>query len=121
MKVLLCVVLCALVAAVLARPACNPQLVENINAAGHSWKAACSPRFHGKSMEEVKASLMPVELAHPRDSKLPTLALGVSEAIPATFDARQQWPTCIHPIRDQAQCGSCWVCGRSLCARYTPF
>ena len=31
------------------------------------------------------------------------------EALPATFDSRIQWPNCIHPIRDQAQCGSCWA------------
>lgn len=29
--------------------------------------------------------------------------------IPASFDSRQQWPSCIHPVRDQGQCGSCWA------------
>jgi len=29
--------------------------------------------------------------------------------LPETFDAREQWPNCVHPIRDQAQCGSCWA------------
>jgi len=29
--------------------------------------------------------------------------------LPATFDARTQWPNCVHNIRDQAQCGSCWA------------
>jgi len=31
--------------------------------------------------------------------------------IPATFDARQQWPSCttIGNIRDQGSCGSCWA------------
>jgi len=29
--------------------------------------------------------------------------------IPESFDARKQWPSFIHPIRDQAQCGSCWA------------
>ncbi|MEH9020531.1 C1 family peptidase, partial [Klebsiella pneumoniae] len=28
---------------------------------------------------------------------------------PASFDSRVQWPNCIHPIRDQGQCGSCWA------------
>jgi cathepsin B len=30
-------------------------------------------------------------------------------AAPASFDARTQWPKCIHAIRDQQQCGSCWA------------
>jgi cathepsin B len=29
--------------------------------------------------------------------------------IPESFDSRTQWPNYIHPIRDQAQCGSCWA------------
>jgi len=33
--------------------------------------------------------------------------------IPATFDARTKWPTCIHPIRDQGGCGDCWAFGAS--------
>jgi len=29
--------------------------------------------------------------------------------IPASFDARTQWPDCISPIRDQESCGGCWA------------
>jgi len=32
---------------------------------------------------------------------------------PLEFDARKQWPDCIHPIRDQQRCGSCWAFGAS--------
>lgn len=32
-----------------------------------------------------------------------------AEQVPDSFDSRDQWPNCIHPIRDQAQCGSCWA------------
>ena len=30
-------------------------------------------------------------------------------AVPATFDSRQRWGGCVHAIRDQGQCGSCWA------------
>jgi cathepsin B len=33
----------------------------------------------------------------------------VDATLPTTFDSRTQWPTCVHAIRDQAQCGSCWA------------
>ena len=33
------------------------------------------------------------------------LTLGV----PSAFDARSQWPTCIHSVRNQKTCGSCYA------------
>ncbi|MFN9906207.1 MAG: C1 family peptidase, partial [bacterium] len=34
-------------------------------------------------------------------------------ALPTNFDPRTDatWKSCIHPIRDQQQCGSCWAFG----------
>ena len=29
--------------------------------------------------------------------------------LPENFDSREKWPECIHPIRDQGHCGSCWA------------
>jgi cathepsin B len=29
--------------------------------------------------------------------------------IPKEFDSRLQWKDCIHPIRNQEKCGSCWA------------
>ena len=36
-------------------------------------------------------------------------------AVPTNFDPRTDatWKNCIHPIRDQQQCGSCWAFGSS--------
>jgi cathepsin B len=30
-------------------------------------------------------------------------------SVPDSFDSRTQWPDCIHPIRNQERCGSCWA------------
>jgi len=32
-----------------------------------------------------------------------------SGALPTSFDARTQWGNCIHPVMNQANCGSCWA------------
>ena len=29
--------------------------------------------------------------------------------IPTSFDARNQWTTCVHSVRDQMDCGCCWA------------
>lgn len=32
-----------------------------------------------------------------------------ADDLPESFDSRVQWPDCIHPIRNQGHCGSCWA------------
>jgi cathepsin B len=57
------------------------------------------------SIEEIKARLgtivqPPIGLPGP---------LPYNGVLPAHFDSREQWAGCVHEIRDQAQCGSCWA------------
>ena len=40
--------------------------------------------------------------------------------LPESFDSETNWPKCakvIGDIRDQSNCGCCWVRGRCLCVR----
>lgn len=55
-------------------------------------------------MSEVK-KLLGAKLDRPVADYLAEPTVLHLKAIPAEFDSRQQWPTCIHPIRDQQQCG----------------
>jgi cathepsin B len=38
-----------------------------------------------------------------------SLDIGDDSHFPESFDARTKWPDCIHPIRNQGNCGSCWA------------
>ena len=88
------------------------EIIEEVNAAKAGWVAG-HPKF---TMEEVAGlcgalpnaqydvdRTIPERFNHPM----------APEDIPATFDARTQWPKCsvIGEIRDQGACGSCWAFG----------
>jgi cathepsin B len=40
---------------------------------------------------------------------LPPLPTGDLSDIPTNFNSKDKWPQCIHQIRDQQRCGSCWA------------
>jgi len=86
----------------------NHDLINNINSNSSSWIAGENERFRGWTIREAKKLLGAL---FSENSSLPVKSYGViaPNAIPASFDARQQWPEYIHPIRDQQQCGSCWA------------
>jgi len=73
------------------------------------WVAGHNPFLAGKSADELKQLLGgKVDKNH----KVPQKTFPeVGASIPASFDARSQWPKCtlIPFIRDQGQCGSCWA------------
>lgn len=48
----------------------------------------------------------------------------INEALPADFDARGRWPKCLSllgSVKDQSNCGSCWVSGVSTSTRRVGF
>jgi len=71
------------------------------------WIAGHNKGLAGKTQEQLKrlAGTKLVKQVSPK------VFPQMSEAVPDTFDARQQWPQCplIGFIRDQANCGSCWA------------
>ncbi|KAF0982414.1 hypothetical protein FDP41_011344 [Naegleria fowleri] len=108
-------------------------IIQQVNSNPEStWKAGVNRNFAGKSLAEVKRLLgFPkkegkirhteeemITIKHYHQAKMDAVAkVGIKEAakefkslaLPDNFDARQQWGKCIHPIRNQEQCGSCWA------------
>jgi len=64
--------------------------------------------FAGYTQSQLKSLLGLKSISLKDTTNVPYNPELVSD-LPEAFDAREQWPDCIHAIRDQGQCGSCWA------------
>jgi cathepsin B len=81
--------------------------INRINALGAGWRAGHNKRFENVTIEGAHRLLglneVPVPVSEKRARDLNEIS-----SLPASFDARTRWPSCVMPIRDQAACGACW-------------
>ncbi|EFC46160.1 predicted protein, partial [Naegleria gruberi] len=92
----------------LDRPVHDHTLIQKINAdSSIGWTAAAYPQFAGMTLRDAR-KLLGTVLVHPINN-LPKKTMPANLKAASSFDARTKWGKCVHPIRDQQQCGSCWA------------
>ena len=104
----------ALASAMQHRHPINSQIVAEIQARTQAWEAhtPMTNPLNMYSREELLA-LVQTQIPETTNFQIDSNSTPLS-ALPVNFDPRaagEKFSKCIHPIRDQAQCGSCWAFG----------
>ena len=94
-----------------AEHAISEEIIKHVNHMKTSWTAGHNLHFKGRDIEFAKGLCGVRPQKENPNPPLPVADIEPLKDIPATFDARTQWPNCtsIRLIRDQGACGSCWV------------
>merc|ERR1712151_183266 len=83
--------------------------IDQINSMQDSWVAAKN-QFSGLTETEIQRFYLGTIIR-----PFPPMPSQEAEVIrdfitlPTSFNAVDQWPSCMHAVRDQARCGSCWA------------
>lgn len=87
----------------------NPDIVNEIKQKASTWTPmeVHENPLSKLTIEQVKG-LLGTQIREPLGLPAPAAS---NSATPTAFDSRTQWGDCVHPIRDQQQCGSCWAFG----------
>jgi cathepsin B len=91
-----------------SKPVITEALIKTVEESGAPWTAGHN-KFSTWTLGDAK-KLCGTKLDDPFIAEYPRVD-AVMEAIPASFNSSVQWAGCIHPIRNQEQCGSCWAFG----------
>ena len=86
----------------------DPQLIASINDADAGWTAGEQAVFKDMKIGDIQGMLGTRLMNMESVAALPSNP-EMAKELPAAFDSRKEWKTCVHPIRNQGHCGSCWA------------
>ena len=87
----------------------NPDIVDAIKEQTSLWETYEYDEnpFRDYSISDIYGMLGTTIKEDPIEALIPSP--NVVSNLPKSFDSRDKWGNCIHPIRDQKKCGSCWA------------
>lgn len=89
-------------------PAIDKDMIEELNKdVTRTWEAGVNEALIGKTYGDVRSMLISRDY-FVQNEPVETLEISNVTA-PTSFDSREKWGACVHPIRNQGQCGSCWA------------
>jgi len=100
----------------------SPETIAKINAIPNlTWTAGVNPVFNHSNLWNFKRERVSLRHVHSKKNKNNSTENTTEEGtgrrnlqtMPSGFDSRQKWPYCIHSIRDQGPCASCWAVAAS--------
>ncbi|OUC47645.1 hypothetical protein D917_06773, partial [Trichinella nativa] len=73
------------------------------------WTSANYSTFWGKTLDEGFSYRLGTLLPEKSVKNMNEILIEMSNFLPESFDARERWPSFIHPVRDQGDCASSWA------------
>lgn len=89
-------------------PVLDPSIASYINSQRTTWHATTQNKFRDYTVGDVM-DILGTEISADYETPRKDLSHISDDSIPSSFDSRQRWGNCIHPIRNQEKCGSCWA------------
>jgi len=89
----------------------DPEHINRLNSVmGTGWTAGPNDFFEGLTFDQARV-VLGTALSSIEEHMGSVRNQSVYDAVeaPDSFDARTRWQGLVHPVRDQAHCGSCWA------------
>jgi cathepsin B len=90
----------------------DPDWIADLNSRNDmTWTAGHNDFFNGMTFDDARPLMGAIlsDISEHLNNTLADAVYAAMEDAPASFDSITKWGDLIHPIRDQAHCGSCWA------------